>query len=278
MMKDLNRNMHQKFINEIAPNYATETVRKRHIYIKNCIKDAIEDGVIIKDPTYKIMIKGHKDKKAEELKYLNFEELKILVREIKKEMTIRYISRYIILFAIATGTRFSEILGLTWECVDLVNQTVTINKTWDAKYKNDFSDTKNYSSKRIITIDKETRDLLSILKHEQKVLAAKTGLRNKKNLCFINSKFELVTNNAVNKTLKSLCHKVGIKEITCHGLRHTHASMLLYQGINVRYISRRLGHNDIVTTLQTYSHILDEMEQKESRLVDVTMEEVYRAK
>nr|WP_246066978.1 site-specific integrase [Cytobacillus solani] len=178
MMKDLNRNMHQKFINEIAPNYATETVR--------------------------------------------------------------YISRYIILFAIATGTRFSEILGLTWECVDLVNQTVTINKTWDAKYKNDFSDTKNYSSKRTITIDKETRDLLSILKHEQKVLAAKTGLRNKKNLCFINSKFELVTNNAVNKTLKSLCHKVGIKEITCHGLRHTHASMLLYQGINVRYISRHL--------------------------------------
>ncbi|WP_313803744.1 tyrosine-type recombinase/integrase [Cytobacillus sp.] len=66
--------------------------------------------------------------------------------------------------------------------------------------------------------------------------------------------------------------------MTFHGLRHTHASLLLYQGINVKYISRRLGHNDIVTTLQTYSHIVDEMEQKESRLVDVTMEEVYRAK
>ncbi|WP_313803735.1 tyrosine-type recombinase/integrase [Cytobacillus sp.] len=103
-------------------------------------------------------------------------------------MTIRYISCYIILFAIATGKRFSEILGLTWECVDLVNQTVTIYKTW------------MLNTNMIL-------DLMSILKHEQQVLAAKTGITNKKNLCFINSKFELVTNNAVNKTLKSLCHK-----------------------------------------------------------------------
>ena len=51
--------------------------------------------------------------------------------------------------------------------------------------------------------------------------------------------------------------------------------MLLYRGINIKYISRRLGHKDIVTTLQTYSHVLDEMEQKESRLVDATMNELF---
>ncbi|OAO77509.1 Phage integrase [Geobacillus stearothermophilus] len=48
--------------------------------------------------------------------------------------------------------------------------------------------------------------------------------------------------------------------------------------MNIKYVSRRLGHKDIVTTLQTYSHILDEMEQKESRQVDLVMEELYHAK
>ncbi|KYD28912.1 hypothetical protein B4113_3383 [Geobacillus sp. B4113_201601] len=54
--------------------------------------------------------------------------------------------------------------------------------------------------------------------------------------------------------------------------------MLLYNGVNIKYVSRRLRHKDNVTTLQTYSHILDEMEQKESRQVDLAMEELYHAK
>jgi integrase len=54
--------------------------------------------------------------------------------------------------------------------------------------------------------------------------------------------------------------------------------MLLYKEVNIKYVSLHLGHKDIVTTLQTYSHILDEMEQKESRQVDVAMEELYHTK
>ena len=150
---------------------------------------------------------------------------------------------------------------LTWDCVDFEKKLITINKKWDRDSK-DFGDTKNFASKRTITIDEDTLKLLSKLKHYQNKIAIRTGLRNEKNLVFINSKFQSVTNEAVNKTLKRLCKMAGVKEITCHCLRHTHASILLYQGVNIKYISRRLGHKDIVTTLQTYSHIMDEMEQK----------------
>ena len=86
---------------------------------------------------------------------------------------------------------------------------------------------------------------------------------------------QLVSNNAVNKVLRKFCRKVGAIELTCHGLRHTHASILLYQGVNIKYVSRRLGHSDIVTTLQTYQHILDEMEQKESNAVNEVMKQMY---
>lgn len=275
-MKDLTRDMYQKFLNDIGKGYTTATLQKRHTYIKECLKAALEDQVISRDPTYKVIIKGQKEAKSEQLKYLNFDEVKKLVTEIKKDMKPKYISRYIILFAIASGARFSEIMGLTWDCVDFKNKTVTINKAWDFKDKNDFGDTKTFDSKRTITIDVETLNMLKDLRKNQNELAMKTGLRNVKNLVFANTKMQVVTNNAVNKTLRSLCKKVGIKSITCHGLRHTHASMLLYQGVNIKYVSRRLGHKDIVTTLQTYSHILDEMEQKESRQVDLAMEEIYR--
>ena len=277
-LKELTRDMYQKFINEIAENRATETVKKRHTYIKECIKAAIEEGIITRDPTYKIVVKGKKKGKDEELKYLNYEEAKRLIAEIKKDMNPKYISRYIILFAIATGTRFSEILGLTWDCVDFKNRLITINKTWDYKYTNDFADTKTYSSKRTIKIDVDTCKMLKELKKAQNETAIKTGLRNEKNLVFVNTKMELVSNNAVNKTLKMLCRKLGLKEVTMHSLRHTHASMLLYRKANIKYISKRLGHKDIGITLQTYSHILDELEQAENTLLDEVMDDLYHAK
>ncbi|NRD80342.1 site-specific integrase [Bacillus sp. BRMEA1] len=277
-LKELTRDMYQRFLNDFAETHATGTVKNRHIYIKSCIKNAIEDGVITKDPTYKAVIKGKKEDKVEELKFLNFEEVKSLVNETKKEIHPKFIAGYIILFAITTGARIGEIIGLTWDCVNFENQTITINKTWDYKYTNDFSSTKNYASMRTITIDKETCDLLKTLKNIQNKNAMLTGFRNTKNLCFVNSFMEVIHPKSVNKALKKLCKKSSVSEITLHGLRHTHASMLLYQGINVKYVSRRLGHGDIVTTLQTYSHILDEMEQKESRHVDETMHQLFDVK
>ncbi|OQP16203.1 tyrosine-type recombinase/integrase [Geobacillus zalihae] len=277
-MKELTRDMYQKFINEIAETRTTETVKKRHTYIKECIKAAIEEGIIFRDPTYKVVVKGKKKGKDEELKYLNYQEAKQLIAEIKKDMRPKYISRYIILFALATGARFSEILGLTWDCIDFKNRMVTINKTWDYKFTNDFADTKTYSSKRTIKIDEDTCKILKELRKAQNEVAMKTGLRNEKNLVFVNTKMELVSNNAVNKTLKTLCKKLGLKEVTMHSLRHTHASMLLYRKANIKYISKRLGHKDIGITLQTYSHILDELEQAENMLLDQIMDDLYHAR
>lgn len=274
-LKDITRMMYQETLNKYGETRSTASVRKHHTYMRACLREALSDGVIYRDPTFNVVAKGKIESKDEKLKFLNYEEVKKLTEVTNNGLRFRYISRYIILFAIATGARFSEINGLTWNCVDFEDKTVTINKTWDEKYTKDFSNTKNYASNRTITIDEKTLKMLERLKKYQKKQALKTGLRNEKNLVFINSKFELVSNAAVNKTLRNLCKKAGIKEITCHGLRHTHASMLLYEGVNIKYVSRRLGHSDIVTTLQTYSHIMDEMEQKESRVVDETIRKLY---
>ncbi|MBC1885578.1 tyrosine-type recombinase/integrase [Listeria seeligeri] len=72
-----------------------------------------------------------------------------------------------------------------------------------------------------------------------------------------------------------MCQHLNIQTITCHVLRHAHGSVFLYYNLNIKYVSRQLGHKDIVTTLQIYSHVLDELEQTENRKADAVMEELF---
>lgn len=276
-LSSLTRKEYQAALNKFGKTHATATVKKHHTYMRMCIKEAIQEGIIFKDPTYNIKAWGQVPEKRESEKYLSKKEAQLLIKQLLVDFKHSYTSRHIILFMLATGTRFSEAIGLTWDCVDFENKAVKINKTWDYKYTNDFSNTKNYASVRTITVDQQTIENLKQLKKWQIQEKLKQNLVNKKDLVFISSSDELpVTNTAVNKTLRKFQKKVGCRElITSHGLRHTHASILLYRGLNIKYVSRRLGHNTIVTTLETYSHIIDELEQKGSREVDNVMNEIY---
>ncbi|WP_099221880.1 tyrosine-type recombinase/integrase [Listeria costaricensis] len=261
-VQELTREKYQTAINEFGKTHAKTTVQKRHTYIKSCIKHAINEGIIFKDPTYMIEITGAKAAKQETQKYINETDFKRILQYINS-LEEKSISHYFILLLATTGLRYSECAGLTWDCVK--KDSIIINKTWDSQYTNNFSNTKNYSSNRIITIDRQTRTNLMSLKLLQ-------NNTTKHNLVFCTDGDTPISNNAVNKSLKSACKHLGIQPITCHGLRHTHGSILLYHGLNIKYISRRLGHTDIVTTLQIYSHVLDELEQMESRKVDSIME------
>lgn len=274
-LKDLTRDDYQKALNKFGENHATPTVKKHHIYMKQALKDAIQEGIIFRDPTYRVHAVGQTPSKDESLKYLSYDQSVKLVKAMMDGLKDSYSSRFIALFGMASGCRYSEIIGLTWDRVNYKEKTVKIDRTWDYKYTNDFSNTKNYQSRRVITIDDTTLALLKRLQFHQKKYYLKSGLKNEKNLVFLNDDMELVTNNAVNKVIKKFCRKIGVTEITCHGLRHTHASILIYKGVNIKYVSRRLGHADIVTTLQTYQHILDEMEQKESTIVNKLMNKMY---
>ncbi len=275
-LKDLNRKIYQQKLNEFAKTRRSSTVSKIHIYMKAAIQDALQEGILFKDPTYKVSSRGGVSDKSDRDKFLSYNETKKLTNSLIDGIQPTYVSRYMILVGIATGMRYAEILGLTWNCIDFEDKTVRVEKTWDYVYKQDFSNTKNYQSMRLITIDDFTLDLLKQLKKHQREYYFGRILKNKKNLVFLNDDMELISNSAVNKTLKKHQKKIGIDQpINFHGLRHTHASILIYQGVNLKYVSRRLGHKKIETTLGIYQHILDEMEQKESQIVSTTMGELF---
>ncbi|QQP71168.1 site-specific integrase [Carnobacterium sp. CS13] len=274
-LKEIDKVMYQSFLNDYGNGHATATVKKIHTYTRACLRDAHEAGAIIRDPSYRAFVKGTVEAQKESSKYLSQTEASLLLKETISNLNPMYASRYMIVFGLATGCRFSETLGLTWDCVDFKNKTVRINKTWDYEHKHDFAPTKNKSSNRVITIDDQTLSILNELKLYQAKRQLSSGLRNKKNLVFIDRQLTLTSNAGMNKTLKRLCVKAGVQEITSHSLRHTHASIMIYNDLNIKYISKRLGHETIVTTLQTYGHIIDELSQRESEQVSITMNDLY---
>ncbi|EPF7619802.1 site-specific integrase [Listeria monocytogenes] len=273
-INDVNRTTYQKAINDFAKTHAKETTRKRHVYVRSFIREMVYEGVILRDPTARVIIPDD-ETTYKDLKALSEEQVKKLVKELNNHFNPAHSSISVILFAIASGARFSEIIGLTWDCIDFVQKTIKINKTWDYKDTNTFSNTKNYSSNRIITIDDSTLSMLNKIKVYQSAEKLKDSSFNKNKLVFINTNSIPPSNNAINKSLRRYCTNLGINNaISVHGLRHTHATLLLYNDCNIKYLSKRLGHNTIVTTLETYSHVIDEMEQKESYKVNELMNKI----
>ena len=162
---------------------------------------------------------------------------------------------WFILLVAKTGMRFSEALALTPKDFDFSHQALSISKTWDYKGEGGFLPTKNKSSVRKIKIDWQTviqfSELLKELPEEEPIFLTK----------------EKVYNSTVNDILERHCKAANIPVISVHGLRHTHASILLFAGVSTGSVARRLGHASMATTQKTYLHIIHELENQDVDLV-----------
>lgn len=248
---ELNRTTYQQLLNEYALSHEKQTTMDFHHQIKGAILDAVDDGFIDRDPTRKAIIKG-KPPKEKKPKFLNQFELNTLIKNLNLSDEINW--DWLILLLAKTGMRFSEALGLTPNDFDFSYQTVSVNKTWDYKGQGGFLPTKNKSSIRKIQIDWQTTS--------QFVRLVKGFNENEP--IFINGK---VYNSTINNKLARHCKELGIPIISIHGLRHTHASLLLFAGVSMASVARRLGHSSMTTTQKTYLHIIHELENQDTDLI-----------
>ena len=250
-MCDIDRNAYQQILNEYAKEHERQTTMDFHHHLKAAILDAVDDGIIDKDPTRKVIIKG-KTPVEKKNKYLNQFELHTLIKDLDLSGNINY--DWMILLIAKTGIRFSEAIALTPSDFDFARQTLSISKTWDYKDKGGFQPTKNKSSVRKIQIDWMIVSQFAVL---VKDLPADKPI-------FIK---EVIYNSTINDVLERHCKNVNIPVITVHGLRHTHASLLLFAGVSIASVAKRLGHSSMNTTEKTYLHIIRELENKDVDLV-----------
>ncbi len=249
--EDLDRNRYQQLLNDYAEFHERQTVMDFHHQLKGAILDAVDEGLITRDPTRKAIIKG-KLPRVKKIKYLNQFQLQTLLSNLDLQDKVNW--DYFILLVAKTGMRFSEALALTPSDFEFRQQSVSISKTWDYKGNGGFLPTKNRSSVRKIQIDWQT-----VIQFSELV----KGLPADKPI-FADGK---VYNSTVNDVLRRLCEKCKIPVVSIHGLRHTHASLLLYTGVSTASVARRLGHSSINTTQKTYLHIIQELENMDVDLV-----------
>lgn len=264
-LKDITRVQYQNFIDNYASTHSHDGVIRINGYIRKCLKYATDDGIIYKDLTHDIVLKGTKPKSAS-LKFLEYNEAEKLKQHCVDEANYFAISKYMILTGLLTGMRFGEVAGLTWKDIDFLHKTININKTWDYHFYTGFKKTKTETSNRKIQVTDDLLKALKQLRIEQRSYYLKKNYHDKYDLVFRNKYFKIDSDNAVNYKLKSVLKKIGaINIITFHGLRHTHASILISKDIAIDYISERLGHSSTETTLRVYTHLLDNKRKKENK-------------
>ena len=253
-LHQIDRKNYQLLLNKFAENHERETTLDFHHHLKPCLVDAYEDGIIRVNPTRKAIIKGNQKRKKKK-KFLNMDELQALLSELNLSSEVNW--DWFIYLISKTGLRFAEALALTPADFDYENQQININKSWNYKFKDyGFQPTKNKSSNRKIFVDGST------LKAFKKLIKEKDPDQP----IFVNQD-QKIFNSTVNSRLATLCRHANIPTISIHGLRHTHASLLLFQGVSVLSVSRRLGHANITTTQETYLHIIKELETKDNRKI-----------
>lgn len=248
---DLSRVTYQQLLNDYALHHERQTTMDFHHQLKGAIMDAVDEGLIEKDPTRKAIIKG-KTPTTKKIKYLNQFELHTLLSNLNLDEEIN--NDWLILLIAKTGMRFSEAIALTPKDFDFAHQTLSINKTWNYKGKGGFLPTKNRSSVRKIQIDWQTIVQFSSL---VKGLPPDAPI-------FVSNK---IYNSTVNDVLERRCKRAKVPIISVHGLRHTHASLLLFAGVSIASVARRLGHSNMTTTQKTYLHIIQELENQDIDLV-----------
>ena len=257
-IKELTRVAYQKLLNDYAKYHEKQTTMDFHHQLKCAILDAVDEGLIVRDPTRKAIIKGipPKNKKP---KYLNQYELHQMLDTLTLGTEPDW--EWFILLIAKTGMRFSEALALTPEDFDFAHQMVSVNKTYNYKDGQGFLPTKNKSSIRKIQIDWKT-----VVQFSELVKNMPNG-----NPIFIKKQ---PFNSTVNNILARHCKTAGVPVITIHGLRHTHASILLFAGVSIASVARRLGHSSMNTTQKTYLHIIQELENKDVNIVMRSLSEL----
>lgn len=244
-LNQLTRSMYQVGLNHFGETHSLRTVNTLHKQIRAALLDALEEKRILVDPTRKAVVVGKPT--AATKKTLDFNEWQLLIHHLDTSI----LEHLIIYVALKTGMRYAKILGITLADIDKPTNLLNINKTWDYKYNSGFKATKNSASNRKIILDNATIIALE-----------KFGITHKKNMSdpiLVQHHHGLVSAE-INKALTNILVSLNINRVTFHGLRHTHASILLFNGVNVLSVSKRLGHSSINTTQSTYLHIIKELE------------------
>jgi integrase len=187
-------------------------------------------------------------------------------------------SQYYELFytALFTGLRRSELLALRWSDVDFILSQIYVNRSLhrlkDGGYI--FTQPKSAKSRRRVALPPSASLLLQEYKSKQEATRIKLrATLSDIDLVFSTTEGKPLRPNTITRAWTMLGQKAGVRVIRFHDARHTHASLLLKQGVHPKVVQERLGHASIQMTLDTYSHVAPGIQETAASRFDELMSE-----
>ncbi len=264
-LKNLTTNQIQKAVNELSLKVSPRTIQYSITILRQALKQALLEGYIFSNPALHISLPRSV---TGQIRALNKQEVEKVFAVI--ENPIHYVIYFTLL---STGIRRGELLALKWRDINLKKRTVSIR---GAVTKNEHGkwvvDTpKTQSSIRSFSISTELSSILKKHQIEQNKQILQAGsLYNNQDFIYCKDNGERYNPDHITRRYKKYCKKVGI-DSNLHELRHTFATFALQSGMDITTVSKMLGHQNVTTTLNTYSHLLPDSTEKVAETVSLLL-------
>ena len=241
----------QQYVTHKIKTASPNTARSHLWNLSKCLDSAVKQQIISVNPV-KLIDKPQKVKYTG-AKFYNEQQIDDLLKVFKGDLL-----EGVILFAVYFGLRRSEIMGLKWQSVDFVNRAITIENTVVQTANKIYhkASTKTKSSYRTLPMSDIIIETLERIKAEQaQHKAMQPNDYVDEGYIFTNIDGNLIRPNYVTKHFKDVLAKNNMPPIRLHDLRHSTASYLIHLGFSMKEIQVWLGHGDIGTTMNLYTHI-----------------------
>ncbi|PGM87692.1 tyrosine-type recombinase/integrase [Bacillus cereus] len=226
--------------NKIIHTYSADSLKRIHTVLSAVFNFAIKFHGLTGNPA---RIAGNFEIESNKrMNFWEFEEFKKFIEVVDDPMYRAFFSTLYY-----SGARKGELLALTWADIDFEEKSININKT---DYNRQITKPKTRSSNRIIMLSSHVMNLLTTLK--------KTAIKKapvKLDYVVFGEFYNSIATTTLDKRYLKYINLSDVKKILLHEFRHSHASYLINKGVNPLVVAQRLGHSNVATTLNTYSHL-----------------------
>ncbi len=245
---------------------APATVHKLHVVLHKALKQAVADGLTPRNAAASLKLPRIT---REEINPLSAEEARRFLMGVRGD---RLEALYVL--AISTGMRQGELLALKWEDADLERGVLRVRRTLTHVDKGFVvGEPKTKKSRRTIRLTVGAVQALSDhLSRQLEEMERMGSLYEPGGLVFATQRGTIINpSNLRNRSFKPLLNRMELPPIRFHDLRHTCATLLLSKNVNSKIVSEMLGHANIAITLDTYSHVLPDMQEKAARALEAAL-------
>lgn len=256
-------------VQEERKGYSVETIRGYRRILRTLFNEAVRYDWIAKNPVCATKVcAGNNNSSLREVpekEVFSLAETKdflnILDNHIPEEFIYKKMPLKIMLL---TGIRTGEMSGLRWSDIDFEKGVIHVrrNRLASKEFGVYEKEPKTKTSKRDIPMPKELMKDLQEYKKWFEVADSNFNSRLDNYYLAVNIYRESLYPGVVGHWLKEIEKEYGLKQVTCHGLRHTYCSLLLSQNVPIQTVSKYMGHSDSTITLKVYSHFIPDTQDQ----------------